>query len=314
MNKNTKVLITGGAGYLGSVLTPHLLEKNFKVTVVDTFQFSETSLNSFYKYKNLEIIKGDVRDERVINKLINKNDIIITLAAIVGAPACDFDTSSAESINKKSILNLLKTKSKDQIIIMPTTNSAYGSGDQNNYCDENTKLNPISKYAIDKVEIEKELMSKSNVISLRLATVFGMSPRMRMDLLVNDFVYRAIKDKFIMLYESHFKRNYIHLSDVSKAFLHSINNFDNMKNNIFNVGLSNANLSKKELCEKIKAFIPELEIIEKEFIKDPDQRNYLVSNKKIEATGFKPDMNIEDGIRELIQGYKSLKKYFYGNI
>ncbi len=314
MKKKLKILITGGAGYIGSTLTPYLLENNFDLTVVDTFQYSQTSLNSFYKYKNLDVIKGDVRDSRVMNELLNKNDIIIPLAAVVGAPACDFDESSAESINKKSILSLLKLKSKDQIIIMPTTNSAYGSGDENNYCDENTKLKPISKYAIDKVEIEKELMSKINVISLRLATVFGMSPRMRIDLLVNDFVYKAIKDKFIVLYESHFKRNYIHLADVSKAFLHSINNFESMKNNIFNVGLSNANISKKELCEKIKKFIPDLEIIEKDFIKDPDQRNYIVSNKKIESTGFNPDMNIEDGIQELIKGYKSLKKYTYGNI
>ncbi len=309
-----KILVTGGAGYIGSVLTPHLLNKNFKVTVVDTFTHSETSLNSFYKNKNLEIVKGDVRDTRIINSLIKKNDIIIPLAALVGAPACDFDPVSAESINKTSILKLLDLKSKDQIIIMPTTNSAYGSGDKENFCDENTKLKPISKYAIDKVEIEKELMTKSNVVSLRLATVFGMSPRMRIDLLVNDFVYRATKDKFIILFESHFKRNYIHLSDLSNSFTHVLENFDLMKNNIYNVGLSNANLSKKELCEKIKKYIPELEILEKESVKDPDQRNYLVSNKKIESTGFKTETNIEDGIQELIKGYKSLKKYSYGNI
>ena len=195
MKKKLKILITGGAGYIGSTLTPYLLKENFEITVIDTFQYSETSLNSSYKFKNLDVIKSDVRDLRVMKELLNKNDIIIPLAAVVGAPACDFDVTSAESINKKSILNLLNLKSKDQIVIMPTTNSAYGSGDKDNYCDENTKLNPISKYAIDKVQIEKELMSKPNVISLRLATVFGMSPRMRIDLLVNDFVHKAIKDK-----------------------------------------------------------------------------------------------------------------------
>lgn len=309
-----KILITGGAGYIGSILTPHLIQKGFEVTVIDNFIHSETSLNSYYKEKNLEIVKADVRDERVIGSLVKKNDVIIPLAAIVGAPACDFDPSGAESINKNSILKLLGLKSKNQIIIMPTTNSAYGSGDANNHCDENTELKPISKYAIDKVKIEKELMSKSNVVSLRLATVFGMSPRMRIDLLVNDFVYKATRDKFIILYESHFKRNYIHLTDVANAFSHALENFDSMKENIFNVGLSNANLSKKELCEKIKKYVPDLEIIEKDFIKDPDQRNYIVSNKKIETTGFKTSASIDDGIKELIKGYSSLKKYSYGNI
>ena len=197
---------------------------------------------------------------------------------------------------------------------MPTTNSAYGTGDKNNFCDEDSKLKPISKYAKDKVEIEKKLIKKSNFISLRLATVFGMSQRMRMDLLVNDFVYRALREKVILLYEGSFKRNYIHVSDVARVFIHSIENYKNMKNNIYNVGLSNANLSKYELCMIIKKFVPDLKVIEDKTKKDPDQRNYLVSNKKIERTKFKAKFSIQDGIRELIKGYNTLSRYKYGNI
>ncbi len=309
-----KILITGGAGYIGSILTPHLLEKEYSVTVVDNFMYSENSLNASCINKNLKIIKADVRDNKFMKKLFSQNDIVIPLAAIVGAPACEFDPVGSETINKKSILEFLKSKSKDQIVIMPTTNSAYGSGDKNNYCDENSKLNPISKYASDKVDIENELMSKPNVISLRLATVFGMSPRMRTDLLVNDFVLKAYKDKFIVLFESHFKRNYIHLIDVARVFSHVIEKFEVTKNNIYNVGLSDANLSKKELCQLIKKEITDLEIFENEFAKDLDQRNYIVSNKKIEATGFKPNVSVANGIQELIKGYSSIKKYNYGNI
>jgi nucleoside-diphosphate-sugar epimerase len=309
-----KILITGGAGYIGSILTPIFLNEGYDVTVYDNFMYSETSLNSYMINKNLKIVKADVRNYLALNKEMRKNDIIIPLAAIVGAPACNFDPLGSETVNKQAVLNLLKNKSKDQIIIMPTTNSAYGTGNSDNICDESSKLNPISKYAIDKVEVEQELMGKENVISLRLATVFGMSPRMRIDLLVNDFVYKAIKDKLIVLFESHFKRNYIHLIDVSRAFIHVLNNFNETKNNIFNIGLSEANLSKKDLCIEIKKQIYDLEIIENEFAKDIDQRNYIVSNKKIENTGFKTKITLQDGIYELIKGYSALKKYKFGNI
>ena len=309
-----KILVTGGAGYIGSILTPCLLNKGYDVTVYDNFMYDELSLNSFYINKNLKVIKGDVRDYQQIKKELNKNDIIIPLAAIVGAPACKFDPIGSESINKESIFYLLKNKSKDQIIVMPTTNSAYGSGDSDNYCDEESELNPISRYAVDKVNVEKELMSKENVISLRLATVFGMSPRMRIDLLVNDFVDKALRDKFIVLFESHFKRNYIHLIDVANVFTHVLQNFNLTKNNIYNVGLSDANLSKKELCLLIKKQIKDLVIFENNFDKDVDQRNYIVSNKKIENTGFKTQISINDGITELIKGLSINKKYNYGNI
>ncbi len=309
-----KILITGGSGYIGSILTEMLLKDKFKVIVVDNFMYNQTSLNHLCADRNLEIINADVRNVDVIKKYISKCDLIIPLAAIVGAPACDRDPINSKLINKNSILDLFKIVSKNQAIIMPTTNSAYGSGDKNNLCDEKSSLNPISSYAKDKVHIEKELMQKENVISLRLATVFGMSPRMRLDLLVNDFVFRAVFDKFIVLYESHFKRNYIHLSDVSRAFIHSIKNFEKMKSEIYNVGLSNANLSKRELCEIIKLKINELNIIINDFNKDPDQRNYIVSNKKIEKSGFIPKISIEEGIDELIKGYSFIKRNTFGNI
>ncbi len=309
-----KILITGGSGYIGSVLTNILLKNKFKVTVIDNFMYGQTSLNHLCLNKNLEIVNADVRNINFIKDYIIKNDLIIPLAAIVGAPACDKDPINSKLINKDSILGLFKEVSKNQLIIMPTTNSAYGSGDENNLCDEKSPLNPISSYAKDKVQIEEVLMQKENVISLRLATVFGMSPRMRLDLLVNDFVFRAVFDRYIVLYESYFKRNYIHLQDVSGAFIHSINNFDKMKSEIYNVGLSNANLSKKELCEIIKLKINDLNIIVNNFNKDPDQRNYIVSNEKIENTGFIPKISISDGIDELIKGYKYFKKNNFGNI
>jgi nucleoside-diphosphate-sugar epimerase len=208
---------------------------------------------------------------------------------------------------------MIEKCSKGQIIIMPTTNSAYGTGDENNYCDENSKLNPISTYAIDKVKIEKILMSRENSISYRLATVFGMSPRMRIDLLVNDFTYRAFHDSSLILFEGHFRRNYIHVKDVARAFIHAVNNINIMKSQIYNVGLSDANLSKLELCNEIKRYLPNFTFIEEKIKKDPDQRNYIVSNKKIESTGFFPMCKLSDGIEELIKGFTMLKNQNYGN-
>ena len=209
---------------------------------------------------------------------------------------------------------MLKHLSKNQIVLMPTTNSAYGSGDSNNYCTEESPLNPISEYAIQKVNIEKELLSHMNSISFRLATVFGMSPRMRIDLLVNDFTHRAVNDKTVVLFESHFKRNYIHVRDVSRAFIHGLINFDRMKSQIFNVGLSSANVSKRELCERIANQVPGFIFLEHELSKDPDQRNYIVSNEKIEATGFKTEMTLDKGISELIKGFVMINNRRYGNI
>ena len=248
------ILVTGGAGYLGSIMVPDLLFEGHNVTVIDNFMYQQSSLNHLCAHPNFNVIKGDVRDKEKMLPLLKNADIIIPLAALVGAPLCKFDPVGATTINKDAIFMMLDNVSKEQRIIMPTTNSAYGSGDKNNYCTEESPLSPISKYAIDKVEVEKRLMEHPNAISYRLATVFGMSPRMRIDLLVNDFVHRAVTDGCAVLFESHFKRNYVHVRDVSNAFVHALNNFDDMKGQIYNVGLSEANVSKWELCEVIKRY------------------------------------------------------------
>jgi len=315
-----KIFITGGAGYIGSILTQKLLNYNYNVTVLDDFRYKQ-NLNHLCYLDNFKLVKGDVRNTELVKELMANADIIIPLAALVGFPICKSDPWNAESINKTAILDMLRYKAKEQIILMPTTNSAYGSGAEingdstiNNYCDENSPLTPISKYALDKVEIEKELMQHENVISFRLATVMGMSNRMRMDLLVNQFVYRALTDKSIVLFESHFKRNYIHVRDVAYVFLLAISMFDKMKNEIYNVGLSSANLSKLELCKKIKEHIPDLTIIESDIGTDPDKRNYIVSNKKIENKGFLPFYDLDKTIVELIKGISTLKNTVYDNL
>jgi nucleoside-diphosphate-sugar epimerase len=308
------ILVTGGAGYIGSTLVPDLLSKKHKVTVIDNFMYDQTSLATSIRDRNLEIIFGDVRDESLMKKLISKADIIIPLAAIVGAPACDKDPVTAQSINKDSILWLLKQLSKSQQIIMPTTNSAYGSGDKNNFCDENSPLNPLSLYARDKVVVEKSLLEHENSTSFRLATVFGISPRMRLDLLVNNFTLRAITDGFVIVFEGHFKRNYIHILDVVQAFNLAIEKKDQLKGEIFNVGLSQANISKIELCQEIKKIVPDFLFLEAPLGKDPDQRNYIVSNKKIEALGFSPAVSLQEGLNELVKGLKMFNHKPFTNV
>jgi nucleoside-diphosphate-sugar epimerase len=245
---------------------------------------------------------------------MKKVDVIIPLAALVGAPMCTLDPVGASTINHDAIMLMLKHLSKDQIVLMPTTNSAYGNGDENNFCTEESPLRPISQYAVEKVEIERALMEYPNAISFRLATVFGMSPRMRIDLLVNDFTYRAVYDRFVVLFESHFKRNYIHVRDVSHVFKHALLNLDQMKGQIYNVGLSDANVSKKELCEHIQKQLPDFSFFEAPVGKDPDQRNYIVSNTKIEATGYEPEFSLDRGITDLIKGYSMIRNTRYGNV
>lgn len=309
-----RILVTGGAGYIGSVLVPELLSNGYHVTVVDNFMYKQNSLAGMSREKNLELVFGDVRDISLMRKNLTNADVVIPLAAIVGAPACDKDPFQAESINKNSILWMLKELSNDQRVIMPTTNSAYGSGDENNFCDENSPLNPLSLYAKDKVTVENELMNHANATSFRLATVFGISPRMRLDLLVNNFAYRAVTDGFIVIFEGHFKRNYIHVTDVAKAFLLSLAKPDVFKGNIYNVGLSEANISKIDLCKKIKEIIPGFTFLESELGRDPDQRNYVVSNEKIEKAGFVPDQSLETGLRELIKFIPMYSQKLYSNI
>lgn len=308
------ILVTGGAGYLGSIIVPDLLAAGHTVTVLDNFMFRQTSLNHCCSNPKFSVVKGDIRVENVMAPLMKTADVIIPLAALVGAPLCSMDPVGATTVNHDAIMLMLKRLSKEQIVLMPTTNSAYGTGDQNNYCTEESPLRPISQYAIEKVQIEKELMQHPNSVSFRLATVFGMSPRMRIDLLVNDFTYRAVYDRFVVLFESHFKRNYIHVRDVSRVFQHALNNHDRMKGQIYNVGLSDANVSKKELCERIQKQVPNFIFIEAAVGKDPDQRNYIVSNDKIEATGFKPEFSLDRGIGELIKGYTMLRNTRYGNV
>ncbi len=310
----SKILLTGGAGYIGSVLTEMLLNKGHEVTVLDNFFYNQNSINHLCFSDNLSVVNGDIRDKDLIKDLINKNEFIIPLAALVGAPLCSKKPIESQSINFDANMFIFDSIGNlNKKIIMPTTNSAYGSGDKNNYCDENSPLKPLSLYAKQKVELENELIKKNNYISLRLATVFGMSPRMRLDLLVNDFVYRACKDNFIVIFEPNFKRNYIHIRDVCRAFIKCIDDFDSMKNNIFNVGLSSANISKLDLCNLINNFV-DFSIKIDDFHEDPDKRNYIVSNSKIESYGFKPENELEKGIKELIKGYKFINNNIHKNV
>ena len=309
-----KILITGGAGYLGSVITNLLLKQGYAVTVYDSLLFKQNSLNNCCVYKNFEFIHGDINDHAKVINLIKSNDIIIPLAAIVGAPACDQDKDLTKRVNYESQINISKNTSKNQLIIYPNTNSGYGVGDKNEFCDEETPLNPISLYGKLKVEIEKYFIDNNNAVTLRLATVFGVSPRMRTDLLVNDFVLKSVKDGYLILFEQNFRRNYIHIQDVAKTFLFAINNFNLMKNKSYNVGLSSANLTKKELAEAIKKHVPNLYIHSSNIKEDPDKRDYIVSNKKLESLGWSPDFNLDDGIKELIKCYKFLEIYRNKNI
>lgn len=307
------ILVTGGAGYLGSTLVPMLLDAGHRVTVLDNFMFRQATLNHVCHNPNFDVVRGDIRVKSTIAPLLKRADIVIPLAAYVGAPLCREDPVGAETVNRDAILMMLRLLSPAQAVLMPTTNSAYGTGNEDNFCTEESPLRPISKYAIDKVEVEQALMARENAVSFRLATVFGMSPRMRLDLLVNDFTYRAVNDRFIVLFEGHFKRNYIHVRDVARAFLHGLANFHQMRGEIFNVGLSEANLSKVELCQRLKAHLPEFTFIEADVGNDPDQRNYVVSNAKVEATGYRPKVGIDAGIDELVKGFRMLRNSVYGN-
>lgn len=309
-----RILVTGGAGYIGSTLIPLLLSKGYHVTVLDNFMYKQPSLASVVSNENLELIFGDVRDYSLVKKLISSCDVIIPLAAIVGAPACTKDPDTASAINKDSLIWLFKSVSSEQQIIMPTTNSAYGSGDSNNFCDEKSALRPLSLYARDKVFVEEVLMQNSNATSFRLATVFGISPRMRLDLLVNNFVHRAVTDRFVVLFEGHFTRNYVHVRDVCDAFVFAIENQDKVKGEIFNFGLSDANISKKELCAAIQSQIPDFIFVEAPLGKDPDQRNYFVSNEKLESKGMKAKIDLDAGIAELIKGLKMFEQYPFSNL
>ena len=302
-----KVLITGGAGYLGSTLTEVLLSKGYQVTVLDSLVYKQLSLTSFCHNKNFKLVVGDVRDYQLLSDLVEANDIIIPLAAIVGMPACKKDPDLTVAINYQQIVDIIAYMRSSQKLLVPNTNSQYGSSDT--IITEESPFNPLSLYAQTKCDAEKAVLDSGNGISLRLATVFGVSYRQRMDLLVNDFTYRAFTDEFLVLFESHFLRNYVHVRDVAKAFVHLIENYQTCNNNSFNVGLTSANMSKLQLAQKIKEYVPNLVIIEEQFKEDFDKRNYIVSNEKLEKTGWFCDYSLDAGIQELLSAYKMISNF-----
>ena len=308
-----KILITGGAGYIGSMLTSKLVNIGYDVTVIDLLKYTANSLNHLHLFKNFKLIVGDVRNKTLIKKEIKKNEFIIPLAALVGAPLCEKNKKEAISVNFNSIKLLMKYINKKHKVIYLTSNSGYGVGKKNKFCDEKSPLNPISLYGTTKVQAEKIVMKSQNVICFRLATVFGYSHRMRTDLLVNNFVFDSIKKKELKLFEPHFRRNFIHIKDVVDGILYSIKNFKRLKSNVYNLGLSSANLSKYMLAKKIKQKLKYLKIKIIKNMKDPDQRNYYVSNKKIEKKGFKAKIKIESGINELINVFSNTKENIVNN-
>ena len=308
------VLITGGAGYIGSVLVPMLLADGHRVTVIDSFMYGQTSLLDVCWHPNLEVHRVDVRDVEFVIRHVEKADAILPLACLVGAPLCDKDPQMACAVNCDVIKAMCEVRSSGQMVVFPNTNSGYGVGADGIHCDEESPLNPISLYGRLKVELEQSLLDSGECVTFRFATVFGISPRMRLDLLVNDFTYRAVNDRSIVLFEPHFKRNYLHVRDAARAFIHALEHYDLMKGRPYNVGLSDANLSKLELCETIQKHIPEFRIFVSDVGEDPDKRNYIVSNQRIEATGFKTSVSLDDGIEELIKGYQIVRSRQFTNV
>lgn len=309
-----KVLVTGGAGYIGSVLVPALLQTGYEVTVVDKFSFNQNSLLDCCLNPDFHVIRGDCRNEKLMKEAMEGMDYLIPLAALVGFPLCKYDEVAATTTNLDAIKMLLQLREPSQKVIYPCTNSGYGVGDGDKLCTEDSPLRPISLYGMTKVEAERAVLEAGNSLTFRFATVFGGSPRMRTDLLVNDFVYRAVFDRTAVIFEGTFKRNYVHIRDAVGAFLHAMKHFDEMQGRPYNCGLSSANLSKIELCEKIKEHIPSFVYMEAPIGEDPDKRDYIVSNERLEATGWKPQYSLDDGIEELKKIYTIIKNSAYSNI
>ena len=309
-----RVLVTGAAGYIGSVLCEHLLDAGHSVVALDSMLYGEASLFHLCSNPNFFFHRGDVRDEKKVKDLLGDAEAVIPLAAIVGAGACDRDPVMARTVNLESIHLLNRLRSRNQLVVYPVTNSGYGAQSGDVYCTEETPLEPISLYGQTKVEAEAALLESENVITLRLATVFGMSPRMRLDLLVNHFTYAALFDRYLVIFEKDFKRNYIHVRDVADCFLHCLANAEAMRGRPYNAGLDDANLSKAELAETIKGFIPDFYIHYAEIGQDPDKRNYVVSNQRLREAGFEAQRGLEDGIRELIKGYRMLGRSVHKNV
>lgn len=309
-----RILVTGGAGYLGSILCEHLLDAGYRVTVLDNLMYGQEPLFHLCAHPDFDFVRGDTRDEATLKRLLGQADVIIPLAAIVGAPACDRDPWLAQAVNLDAVRLINRLRSPQQRIVFPVTNSGYGAKSGEVFCTEESPLEPISLYGRTKVEAEAELLAAENTLTLRLATVFGLSPRMRLDLLVNHFTYAAVTDRYLVLFEKSFKRNFIHVRDVADCFLHAIANFEAMKGRTYNVGLDSANMSKEELALKIKEQVPELVIQCSEIGKDPDKRNYIVSNQRLREAGFEARRSIEDGIRELLKGYRMLARGRFHNV
>ncbi|MBR2411549.1 MAG: NAD(P)-dependent oxidoreductase [Clostridia bacterium] len=308
------ILITGGAGYIGSVLTPELLKLGHRVTVIDNFLYKQSSLLDCCMNKNFTIVNGDARDEELIKKHIKGKDYIFPLAALVGFPLCDKDKTAAVTTNLDAVKLIIKLRAPEQRIIFPCTNSGYGLGQGQSFCTEDSPIDPISLYGKTKMAAEKAVLEAGNSLTFRFATLFGASPRMRTDLLVNDFTYRAVFDRSLIVFEGSFMRNYLHVRDAAGAFIFAMDNFEKMKGRQYNCGLSDANLSKLELCEKIKKHLPSFMYIEAPVGTDPDKRNYLVSNERIESMGWRPRYTLDDGIEELIKAYSIIKNNIYGNV
>ncbi len=309
-----KILVTGGAGYLGSVLCEHLLRVGYRVTIVDNLSYQQHSLFHLCADPRFEFVFGDVRDETLIHAQLKDADVLIPLAAVVGAPACDRDPWLAWAVNLGSVQLLNKLRSPSQLVIFPTTNSGYGTKSGEGYCTEDTPLEPVSTYGRTKVQAEAELLNSPNTVSLRLATVFGMSPRMRLDLLVNHFVYVAVSSRYLVIFEKEFKRNYVHIRDVADCMVHCIEHADRMVGRPYNVGLDEANLTKEELAKKVKVHVPNFYIHFAPIGSDPDKRNYIVSNQRLREAGFQTHRSVDEGIEELLKGYRMMGRAPLGNV
>jgi nucleoside-diphosphate-sugar epimerase len=309
-----KILITGAAGYLGSILVPRLLQAGHSVLALDNFMYRQVTLLDCCNHPCFDIVCGDARDEDLIARCMARVDAAIPLACLTGAPLCSRDPVGAQTIVVDGAKAILKHRARNQPIVYPTTNSGYGIGEKGKFCTEETPLRPISLYGRIKAEVESILLDSGNVVTYRLATVFGVSPRMRTDLLVNDFVLRAVRDRYVVLFEADFKRNYLHIRDAADAFVFALENFERLKDQPYNLGLSEANLSKRELCEEIRRQIPDFQYSESPLGQDPDKRDYIVSNAKIEAAGFKARRGLQEGIAELIKAFQVLPRHPFGNI